>query len=169
MLQPGLYEQVINEEIGGELNALPAQRRATAAIDKAEASQVLAQYLAEVAQKGLDDLADKGGDVTAQIELVNQLIRTIEKTTQEADFAPLRVDGRAEQLLALLRKNDPLLLMDRTAGDLPRPETSLARSSLFTGALNEPQMFSELKKEIACADRIDMLVSFIKWSGLRLI
>ena len=79
MLQPGLYEQVINEKIGGELNALPAQRCATAAIDKAEASQVLAQYLAEVAQKGLDDLADKGGDMTAQINLVNQLIQTIEK------------------------------------------------------------------------------------------
>lgn len=169
MLQPGLYEQVVNEKLGSELDSLPAQRRATLAIDKAEASQVLAQYLAEVAQKGLDDLADKGGDVAAQIELVNQLIRTIEHTTQEADFAPLRVDSRAEQLLALLRENDPLLVVGKTAGDLPRPETPLARSSLFTGALNEPQMFSELKREIACADRIDMLVSFIKWSGLRLI
>lgn len=169
MLQPGLYEQVINQQMREELSALPAACQASAVLDKAEASQVLAQYLADVIQRGLDDVADQGGDLSAQIALANRLVQTIETTTQEADFAPLCVDGRAEQLLALLRANDPLLAAGKTATDLTRPETPLARSSLFTGAVGEPQMFSELKKEIACADRIDMLVSFIKWSGLRLI
>ena len=94
---------------------------------------------------------------------------TIQNTTQEADFAALSVDQRAEQLLALLQQNDPRLATGKSAKDLDRPETSIAQSSLFTGAIHEPQMYTELKKEIVSADRIDMLVSFIKWSGLRLI
>lgn len=169
MLHPGLYEKVINQKLDSELSDIPEARQSTAPIDKAEASKVLAQYLAEVVQQGLDNVADNGGDLSAQIDLTNQIVSLIQNTTKEADFALLGVAQRAEQLLALLRENDPRLLLGKTAADVERPETSVAQSSLFTGAIHEPQMFSELKKEIGSADQIDMLVSFIKWSGLRLI
>ena len=169
MLNFGLYEQVINNQLNSELAEIPEARKAIAPIDKAEASKVLAQYLADVVQKGLDNVLDNGGDLSAQIALTNQIVSLIQNTTKEADFASLGVDQRAEQLLALLREADPRLAVGKTAADLSRPETSIAQSSLFTGAIHEPQMYTELKKEIVSADRIDMLVSFIKWSGLRLL
>ena len=169
MLHHGLYEQVINNALTSELAEIPEARKAVAPIDKAEASKVLAQYLADVVQKGLDNVLDNGGDISAQIALTNQIVDLIQNTTKEADFAALGVDQRAEQLLALLREADPRLAVGKTASDLSRPETSIAQSSLFTGAIHEPQMYTELKKEIVSADRIDMLVSFIKWSGLRLL
>ena len=169
MLHPGLYEQVINNALDRELADVPEARKAVAPIDRAEASKVLAQYLADVVQKGLDNVLDNGGDISGQIALANQIVALIQTTTKEADFAGLGVQAQAEQLLALLRENDPRLAVGKTASDLRRPETSIAQSSLFTGAAHEPQMFTELKKEIVSADRIDMLVSFIKWSGLRLL
>lgn len=169
MLPPGLYEQVINTALNRELSEIPDTRKSVAPIDRAEASKVLAQYLADVVQKGLENVADNGGDISTQIGLANQIVNLIQNTTKEADFASLSVDLRAEQLLALLQEQDPRLAVGKTAADLSRPETSIAQSSLFTGAIHEPQMYTELKKEIVSADRIDMLVSFIKWSGLRLL
>lgn len=169
MLKPGLYEQIINKQLGSELSEISEARKAVTPIDKAEASKILAQYLAEVVQMGMDNVMDNGGDISAQIGLANQIVDLIQTTTQEAGFAALTVDQRAQQLLALLRETDPRLAAGKTASDMSRPETSIAQSSLFTGAIHEPQMYTELKKEIVSADRIDMLVSFIKWSGLRLI
>ena len=169
MLHPGRYEQVINNTLNSELSEVPEVRKSTAPIDTAEASKVLAQYLTDVVQKGLENVQDNGGGIEAQIQLANEIVSTIQTTTHEPNFALLGVDQRAEQLLALLRDNDPRLAAGKSAKEMVRPETSIAQSSLFTGAIHEPQMYTELKKEIVSADRIDMLVSFIKWSGLRLI
>ena len=49
-----------------------------------------------------------------------------------------------------------------------RPRISIAMSSLFTGN-SELSLESELKREIQTADEICFLISFIKYSGLRLI
>ena len=109
MFHPGLYEQVINKQLTDELQQVPQACKAVTPIDQAEASKVLAQYLTEVVQKGMDNLVDNGGDIAAQIQLTNQIVGLVQKTTQETDFSEMSVDDRAEQLRALLRTGDPRL------------------------------------------------------------
>lgn len=167
MLKDGLYEQIINKGLETELSTTD-KLSTTAPIDSAEASKVLAKYIAEVVEKGLDNVADNGGDVNSQVALANRIISTIIDETKENELDEMTVAERAEQLLALFDKKNSILAIDEKAAII-RPETSIAQSSLFTGAIHEPQMFTELKKEIISCNRIDMLVSFIKWSGLRLI
>ena len=167
MLNSGLYEQIINKAIDTEL-ASTDKLSQTAPIDTAEASKVLAKYVAEVVERGLENLKDNGGDLKSQVALANRIVSTIMSETQEADFETLSVADRAEQLLALFERQNSIWAVDEKA-QVIRPETSIAQSSLFTGATHEPQMYTELKKEIVSCNRIDMLVSFIKWSGLRLI
>ena len=167
MLKDGLYEQIINKGLETELSSTD-KLSATAPIDSAEASRVLAKYIAEVVEKGLDNVADNGGDVNSQVALANRIISTIINETKENELDEMTVAERAEQLLALFDKKNSILAIDEKAAII-RPETSIAQSSLFTGAIHEPQMFTELKKEIISCNQIDMLVSFIKWSGLRLI
>ncbi|MFB0920317.1 MAG: DUF3427 domain-containing protein, partial [Oscillospiraceae bacterium] len=168
MLQPGLYEQIINKRLGEELDVAVDKLQSVAPIDEAEAAKVLSKYISEVIEKSLDNVRDSGGDVQSQIELVNKIVATIIGETGESAFDSLEVDHRAQQLLALLNKENSVYALNEKA-EIVRPETSIAQSSLFTGAIHEPSMYSELKKEIVSSDSIDMLVSFIKWSGLRLI
>lgn len=169
MLAPGIYEQLINQHLRRELQDLPDRCQARSPVDPAEAAQVLSQYLAQVLRQGLENVVDNGGGLDEQINLINQMVATIGQSARESAFAELSVDQRAELLLAVLRQQDPRLPGSQSAAQLPRPETSLARSSLFTGAAREPQLYSELAREIQTADQVVMLVSFIRWSGQRLL
>ena len=145
MLPNGLYEQVINKAIEEELSKGDKISR-TEKIDAAESSKVLSSYVAEIIEKSLDILKDSGYDTNQQIEFVNNIIKSaINSSNSQSDS--IYVSGRAEQLLAVYDKKNSILSVDEKA-DLPRPVTSIARSSIFTGAKNEPQMFTELKKEI---------------------
>ena len=172
MLKPGLYEQLVNNEIREELENYPEECKKFSQVDEAEAAGIISKYVAEVVQKELNIIAEKGGSdsIVKQIELANKIIESANSQDPGVLLSTGDVvEENGLQLLSLMDKNDQRRLLNKKASDIERPQTSLAQSSLFTGAPNEPQMFSELKKEIASADRIDMLVSFIKFSGLRLI
>lgn len=166
-LKNGIYEQVVNKLISSRL-AGDERFVKFEPIGREEAAGLLSRYISEVVQKGLSSIKDNGGGIGAQIKLVNTIIDTIVLETRENYLDELSVDNRAELLLALLERKNNIFALDE-GGPIIRPDTSVSQSSLFTGARREPSMSAELKKEILSCDRIDMLVSFIKWSGLRLI
>ena len=147
MLKPGLYEQVINQEIKTELAETSVEQKLLQKIDAAEASDILTGYISEVIKKRLDMISD-GENVSAQVELVNKIVNVLSGESGD-DISELAVTEDAEQLIALLSAEDPMVkLGKKKAKDIVRPETSVAQSSLFTGAVHEPKMYSELQKEI---------------------
>ncbi len=164
-MKPGIYEQIINKEMNIELEKIPTDCKHQEKVDSAEASKVLSTYVAELLQRKMDSIYESSGDkaLSKQIDYINKVISVINGDSKDKNMIELS----GEQLLSIMSDKDERLLLGRKAIDIIRPETSMAFSSLFTGAVREPQMLNELKKEIASADRIDMLVSFIKWSGLR--
>lgn len=166
MLKRGLYEQVINKSLDRELERSDDIAASTGKLDTAEAPQILSHYISELVEKGLRQVSSD--DISGQLSLANRIVSAIADVTGDSDFDGMSVAERAEQLLAVAEKKNSLTAVTGEFSPV-RPETSLAASSLFTGSIHEPSMMSELKKEIQSADRVDMLVSFVKWNGLRLI
>lgn len=165
----GLYEQVINRFLSNEM-AGSNKLIITELIDHEIASKVMSKYISDIIEKGLDDIKElhKEQGMQKQISLINKIVDLIIQETDGDTFEGFSVDERGEQLLAIVDKTNSVYGLNEKS-EIPRPVTSIAQSSLFTGAIHEPSMYAELKKEILSSNRIDMLMSFIKWSGLRLI
>nr|WP_312576970.1 restriction endonuclease PLD domain-containing protein [Sedimentibacter sp.] len=166
-LHNGFYESVINKLINEEIikkydkNDKYIDKKA---IDKEEGNSVLSKYMSIVINKSLQRI--KGEDkLYRQVELCNKIVNLMIEELKSNDLDDFLISENAELLLAVLNNGDTALIDDYKNKKV-RPITSIANNSLFTGAQNEPSLGSELIKEINTADRIDMLVSFIKWSGL---
>ncbi len=67
------------------------------------------------------------------------------------------------QVLQSILRNRP----DGTREVIERPLTPLLDTTVLTNAHGEPAVSHEVKAEVPSADRIDVLMAFIRWSGVR--
>ena len=172
-MKEGIYEQIINGNISSKLEQLSSD---TYAVDKEnldveEAKVYLASYISEVTRKALSYIRqDANTDEEAlllQIRTCNEIIQLLSNKLQDSEIVNLQLEERGEVLTSVYKKLNSVRAL-RSVKPI-RPITSISHSSLFTGSHYEPNMLEELKKEIASSDEIEWLVSFIKWSGLRII
>ena len=172
-LKEGIYEQLINGNINSELKKLSSDTYAvdTEKLDVEEAKVYLASYISEVTRKALSYIREDANDddeaLLLQIRTCNEIIQLLSAKLQDEEFATLKLEEHGEVLTSVYKKLNTVRAI-RIEKPI-RPVTSISHSSLFTGSHYEPNMLEELKKEIASSDEIEWLVSFIKWSGLRII
>lgn len=167
-LPDGIYEQIINSYINNKLRSPDFESKSieTNNIDKEESQTVLSEYLYHIIKNSLRFAKEKGANLEKQIEICNNIIQYLKTETNEDFLNQCAIEKDGEILLSIFDKfNYPSIGQKR----IVRPETSIAQSSLFTGSGLEPNMVNELQLEIESSDRIDILVSFVKWSGIRLI
>jgi superfamily II DNA or RNA helicase/HKD family nuclease len=167
-LPAGLYEHLITELLQQRLEALPPDHFyiQQQPVDPAEAARYLTGHLSQLIRFALNEVPTSQRPL-AQIELANKIIRLI---AREIDMVDLQHDLLATQghlLEAIINRIDQPHADLRARVREIMPHTRLSQSELFTGNRAGVSLESEIKKEIASADEICWLVSFIKFSGIR--
>ena len=156
-LPPGIYEALLSEDLRALLDAHPELRPVFGKIDDESSAHTYSQFVWQVLRAALPALKPD-----QRLGLVNRLI-TLISATDGLDYTRRQ---------SLLSAPEPVLRELRPAPQdhaFPRPATPLETSSLLTGSSGDPPLEHELRAEMMSADRVDILVSFIKWPGLRLL
>lgn len=161
-LVPGLYEKLLDEELSLALSAHPELSPILRKLDDEEAPHAYGQFVFQLLVQALRNRSPE-----ERLPLVNRLIELL-SATDGLDFLQRKtlLDSPESVLLSLQATS---VTGGEAATSLPRPATPLSTSSLLTGARHDPPLEHELRQEMATADRVDILVAFIKWAGLRLL
>lgn len=174
----GIYEQIINQLFEEKIATIDQNRFyiGERVIKKEEVAKLLSMYLTSIFEQVLSDMVDandveddddglKDNPVKKGLELANAIIRKLVNEFH-LDSGNL-VSAQAKILTAVI---------DKTQSDYPdlarrleemMPMKGLVNGALFTG--KGMKMYTELQKEIASANEIRLMVSFIKKRGLALI
>jgi len=167
-MQEGIYESIINLAIKKKLDQISRDQFFIheVEVDPGEASIILTNYLSKLISLALREFKDSQ-PVKKQILFINDLIRFINNELQ-LDFSNDLILQEGRILTAILSKiaktDEQIIAFIKES----LPMTGLRTSSLFTGSNAEISIDSELERDILSANRILWIVSFIRWSGLRI-
>ncbi len=160
-LPQGLYERLIYTDEIDQLQMLADAH--CALINKPTPAQQREHLIHEISSR-LPELLDIVANAAegrleqarAEIKLIAHLIR--EARLNARDESELRELAEPLQLLRALHSPNAAPCI---------PLTGLRRPWLFTSARSDPSLLGELRAELGAVDCVDILVSFITWSGVR--
>jgi superfamily II DNA or RNA helicase len=162
-LEPGLYEALLTGALDKRLAGIVAAAVVPElrALADAEAADRLSRHVAMVVTRAIEALPEPGrarAGARMIARVVELLSRTSDAIDREGDMLldPVRV------LRSILRRKP-----DGSAELLETPLTPLLDTALFTNSRGEPAVGHELRAEVHSSDAIDVVMAFIRWSGIR--
>lgn len=175
-LIPGVYETLVSTAIERKLAELPHDQFLVkkADIDSAESCKMLSDYLAEAVCAILKNYfreQSPSKSISAQVNVVNKVLQYIESEWKNesviTDDYQLSDESKLQFLRGIYSKvgYTEAQVEERAKN---HPISGYRVSSLFTGG-NDISIDDEIRRDIQTSDRIDFVVSFIKFEGLRLI
>ncbi len=161
-LPPGLYESLVDEALAERLEALDGAHRAgRTGLRAAEAADRIALHVSRVVERALEMVPEE-----RRTEIGIPLARTlIEGIVDRLGLEALLADRPLEPG-EILRSVTPVR-PDGTPAPLEGPLIPLLDSALLTNAPGEPSVGHQIAAEIASADRIDLVMAFIRRTGIR--
>ncbi len=163
-LKKGLYDRLAYEVEIEELQRLNA--RGEASLSEGLPIETNRQYLLDELIDRIPALLDQlsNGDqpdsIKSKVELkfITELLKAIRTTDTIGLDSPLIA-------------SPPVVIrsVHEANVELPYPQTGLRKPWLFSSSRSEPSLLSELSAELKTTDSVDILVSFITWSGVRKI
>jgi hypothetical protein len=169
-MNQGLYEELITKLVTSKLEELDKDtfQIKTTSIDKAEAAQILSEHIGKTIRHAFTLI--KGENILeSQIDIANKIILFLKSELKKEEFEDDLIETEGKILKAVFTKIDAHFTdLDLHLKEIT-PYTRLIHSELFTGGNSGTTLESELRKEILSSDKIDLLVSFIKWKGIRIL
>ncbi len=166
----GIYESLITQSLYQRLNQLNTKRYfilADKKVDVEEAVYFLSLHLAQAISNALKQIRGAKTElVSKQIEVSNNILKYMTQQIENYDFNEDLILAEGKILEAVFDKLTSNYHDFKIQFKEMMPTTRLTQSELFTGGNVGLSLDSELKKEIRSADRIDLLVSFIKWKAV---
>jgi superfamily II DNA or RNA helicase/HKD family nuclease len=158
-LGPGLYESLITAGLTARLGRLPAHLSSEQReLRSAEAADRIAWHLSRQIERALEGVADEER-LEVGLKVARELLGRLADLAP-ADRSALPVDP-ARVLHAVIRRRP-----DGGAGSLAEPLIPLLDTTLLTNAPGEPSLWNQLRSEIESADAIDVVMAFIRRSGI---
>lgn len=160
-LPTGLYEIVVTKSLEDRLSNVDFELVKRQSLRSAEAADRIAQLLARQVERALDAVPEVDR-VAVGIEVAHQILGALGARLPKTEPALESPLAPGEVLSAIgERRPDGTV---RTAG---RPLIPLLDTTLLTNAPGEPRVGSQVLTEIESADAIDLVMAFIRTSGLQ--